>query len=186
MEVLDKAVWRIPTHNLYQSESSVEAAISTTYSSRMLNKYKEYNRQKRALNNQTLSIDELKEDYNFEVEDNPQLDKHLATTKLIKDLINNRDYYMAIITDKIISTDVFALEEIDNDRYVKFCYNKLTNEMHNIDDDYWYDFKHRYDLSDEIINQCKDIVNSIDFNKVRKKIDESISRLRGVVRCYQI
>ena len=175
---LNAKAWENPNSTLYQDKNAPEKAIYVKMHGAKLNHWTASMRDKRRLDTESASLDELSEDASeyFYI---PYYDSHSFLNDYIKDSIKlyfkNKDYFPAFMIDLILNSDVFDTNkdtgELDfNDKRLKHFFLNLT-------DSYCKIFSEEYDLSLNSILRASSYIRSMKSEDVDKKIAETRKRL---------
>lgn len=192
--VLDKHVWTDPNSNLYEDKNAPEKAINVFIVHARDRFYIANNTDKRKLNQESISIQQLDEDYPGWKEpskfDKDDLIYDVINTKVNK-LFNEKRDVAAFTIDTIVTIgNVFETITENNIDYSIFSVAKLKRYLRNIPKEYGSIFANKYNLNEQKVEDSiqylhnmsyEDMNNAITYFFNEIKLDKSfIKALRGV------
>lgn len=176
--VLDKKIWKDKNSKLYNKENAPEIAINTTLKSARINLFVYMQRDKRKLNSNVLSLDELEEN-SSDGYFLPAKDKDISTNLYVYDIIkkyfNNKEYLNAYSLDLIMNNDVFS-NKVSNGSMISIT--KVRTILTSLDYKYCKIFSDRYKVN---LKETQESIKSIEKTP-NSGIETSIRKLLKTLR----
>lgn len=192
--VLEKHIWTDPKSILYNDKNAPEKAINVFITHARDRFYIANNADKRKLNQETLSIQQLNEDYPGWKEpskfDQDNLIYDIINTK-VNQLFNEKRDVAAFTIDTIVTIgNVFETISDDNLSYSIFSVAKLKRYLRAIPKEYSSVFANKYNLNEQKVRESiqylhnlsyEDMNNAITYFFNEIKLDKKfIKALRGI------
>ena len=175
---LNAKAWENPDSTLYQDENAPEKAIYVKMNGAKLNHWTASMRDKRRLDTESYSLDELSENASDDFF-LPYYDRHSFLDDFIKSLIKkyfrNKDYFPAFMIDLILNSEVFDLDETTQE--LNFNDKRLKHFLLTLSDDYRKIFSSEYGLSLKSVKRASLYIRSMKGEDVDKKIIQTKNRL---------
>lgn len=175
------ALWKDPSHSLYEDKKAPEKSINTIFNSKVINYFHACNRQKRKSIYETVSLT----DYTPVKTSSMQIEHILNAEKIdgiIVELFNKKDYYSSYILDLIVNNDTFDFK----DGVPVFKRKRLKKLLMNIDNSYCEYFASRYDLDLNKVLYSLKYIKGMSYNYIDKKIDISMNALKTNKELYNM
>lgn len=162
--VLEKRVWEDKNSTLYKDINGPEKAIATVMNSQKINYFVANKRDKRRIDNESLSLDQLMEDssdgyYIPYFDENNIFDEYLKAK--IKKCFEEKKYFMAFGLDIIVNGDVYERTEESDTYNISFSKKKFKHLLGMIDEDYCLYFSNRYDIDKQSVIENSNYVKNI-------------------------
>ena len=174
--VLNHQRWNDKDSSIYQDKNAPDKMINRCLQSNRLIHYQASNRYKRKLNYTLNSLDEIKEEYNIDI-DNKQ-DSFLDLDKQIIKFFREKEYFAAFVLDGILNNDSFDI--INNNKV--FSRKKLAKHIRHLDDEYCEVFAELYDLDVEKVKHAALYCNKLNTEKIYKKLDSLFNYLKRIIK----
>lgn len=139
--------WTNSDSNIYQDSTGPDKVINRRMKCARLTYYQFLNRKKRKQDFDTLSLDQLQEDYNDNLDlidpNNTLNDTSIDLKEFIKESFYKKDYFLAFLLNIICTENVFDDQEIS--------YRKIVKYFKKVDKAYCKGFAHLYDIDESLV-----------------------------------
>lgn len=178
--------WLDEQSKLYQDSNAPDKCINVGILHERANWYQATNRDKRVLNYTIKSLDEMKEEINYEektfdnTEDNiTRIDKDVVLKYFIR-----KEYFISFLVDIICNYDCYKLN-----REGKYVLNKHKLNKHLLDiktDEYIKHFSDYYDIDEKQVRLAADLI-VLKPSMVQDKIKRSLYQLKhdDIIHLYR-
>jgi hypothetical protein len=181
MYALKHRRWNDEDSNIYQDKNGPDKVINRRMKCARLTFYQFINRKKRKEDFGTLSLDQLQEDLNDNIDFEEDSLNIMNTGELdLKDYIVDqfrvKDYFLAFLLDIVINDNIFEFD-VESQMSV-LNKKKLVKRLKAIDQKYCLRFAETYKLdSDYVLNSLK-YFNPKSTNYLNRKIETYFQQLR--------
>ena len=159
--------WTDKDSNIYQDNTGPDKVINRRMKCARLTYYQFLNRKKRKQDFDTLSLDQLQEDHNDNldlIDPNDSLnDASIDLKEFIRECFYKKDYFLAFLLNIICTESVF-----DNH---KFNYKKVVKYLKKIDETYCKGFAYLYDIDEALVLSTLKYFNKNSTNYLMQKIE---------------
>lgn len=177
--ILEQRKWLDPNSNLYNDPKGPEKALSVTMNSRKINFFVQTKRDKRKLNYESSSIEDLTErlgdSFNVSSKDRLNISQEVLREK-IKNTFLQKDYLRAFILDVVINYDFCY--ELDSDGNTVFNVKALKKHLYNIDDIYCKSFATQYVIPLDDVIFSTSYIKRLTSNTLKSKINNVLQSFR--------
>lgn len=177
--------WDREDSSIYKDPNGPDKVINRCMKCARLTYYQYINRKKRKDNFGMLSLDELSEVFGntvAEPESNERVEDDIATWAIsdyIKKLFRDKDYFVAVLIDAIITQDVFdVVINKETGMTTRFSTRKLTRFMSNITDEYIVEFSNRYDFEKDVVEHGVSYFRNLKSPTIKAKIQHTLENLQ--------
>ena len=176
--VLKMRAWENPNSTLYNDPRGPEKAIYVKMNGAKLNHWTASMRDKRRLDTESVSLEELSEDCSedFYI---PYTDRYSILDNYIKHYIQTRfkekDYFPAFMVDLIINSEVFDKNE--ETKEIIFNTKRLKHFLLTLPEDYCKIFSELYSLKLKSVLRASQYIRSMKGTDVDQKIIDSQKKL---------
>lgn len=180
--------WDREDSSIYKDPNGPDKVINRCMKCARLTYYQFINRKKRKDNFGLLSLDEMTELFGTTVSEPESAESVEDALGLwgiqdyIKQSFRNKDYFVAVMVDCIITQEVFDVvinkAEEGGGMTTKFNIKKLTKFMANLTDEYVVEFAHKYGLT---VEEAEKGVSYFRFQKpptIKAKIQTNLEKLQ--------
>ena len=180
--------WDRADSSIYKDPNGPDKVINRCMKCARLTYYQFINRKKRKDNFGLLSLDEMTELFGTTVsepEAHESVEDSLALWGIqdyIKKAFRNKDYFVAVMLDGIITQEVFdvVVNKVDDGggMTTRFNIKKLTKFMSNLTDEYVVEFAKKYDLT---VEDAEKGMSYFRFQKpptIKAKIQTNLEKLQ--------
>ena len=138
--------------------------------SRRLTFYQQLNRYNRKINSNTLSLDNLTEEFNDIFMPLSYDNYDFETAQVVIQYFKKKDYFMAFLIDAIIYEDVLT-PELNKKR--------LGSHFRHMDEPFFKRFSSMYDIPIDKVKEAATYVNKLSTYKFNNKVEYSLILLRN-------
>ena len=177
--------WDREDSSIYKDPNGPDKVINRCMKCARLTYYQFINRKKRKDNFGLLSLDEMTELFGTTVsepESSENVEQDLAQwaiTDYVKKAFSDKDYFVAVMIDSIISQEVFdVVINKESGMTTKFNVKKLTKFMSSITDDYVAEFAKKYDLTVEDVEKGMAYFRFLKSPTIKAKIQTNLEKLQ--------
>ena len=167
---LDKKPWENPDSSIYNDKNGPDKVINIAMESRRLTFYQQLNRYNRKINSNTLSLDNLTDDFNDIFMPLSYDNYDFEITQIIIQYFKKKDYFMAFLIDAIIYEDV--LTPLLNKK-------RLNSHFRHMDEIFFIRFSEMYNIPIEKVREAASYVNNMSTYKFSNKVEYSLILLKN-------
>lgn len=196
LSALEMQPWNDPTQSIYNDEKGPEKAINNMLQHNIINMYVAYQRHKRVLSHNLISLDSFIDVNNSEdkcnlfsfIEDTkiPEIFSSLFWKELVVNYFNKKKYLTSFVLDMLLNEP--DIIKVIDDKYV-INSRKLVSLLNSeIDDTYLNIFSDNYDIDKNKVEQASRYVitaNKKEVDRILTSLTNDIRSERGVFIDYQ-
>lgn len=171
MYTLSHKAWEDKNTSIYEDPLGPEKSIIINFNSEKINFFVSCKRQKRILNYNSLSLDELEENSSDSYFSRAK-EKNVVSKSFYKDkissLFNNKEYLASFILDSIINFNFIISFNENGIRKVKFDYSRLKKHLRRLNEEYCNFFSNYYDIDNKEVEQAIKFVSNLSYSKMER------------------
>lgn len=189
MYALNHRAWKDPKNKLFEDEKAPDKVINRCIKSVRLTFYQGVNRDKRRLNFQLLSIEDLQDKLKDALIPHYEQEYEEMKVKYAKDQViaffNRKEYIIAFILDGILFTDCFKRIQENDDFYLVFSISKLCKTLRNLDESYFKVFSKRYNIPINTVTSAYSYVEKLTPSKLETRVKNSLIQFRKLFKKHK-
>ena len=176
--------WDREDSSIYKDPNGPDKVINRCMKCARLTYYQFINRKKRKDNFGLLSLDEMTELFGTTVSE-PESSEHVEddiATWAIQDYVKraflNKDYFLAVMVDCIITQEVFDVVNTETGMTTKFNIKKLTKFMASLTDEYVHEFATKYEIDLDVVEKGLSYFRYQRPPTIKAKIQTNLEKLQ--------
>lgn len=180
LDTLDKKVWRLPNHKLYNNPKGPTIAINQTLKSNKMLMFKAENRQKREINHKADSIESLQDSLQ-DIKFPNVVDYYGCMNDIIKRVVKEKfirkNYFCAILIDLIVNFNCFKTYYENEKKFCEFSHRNVVYYFSHINDAYLKRFSLLYNIPIDEVISCKKYL-SVSNQEIYAKIPNCMQEIK--------
>lgn len=176
---LNKRVWKDPNNKLYEDEKGPEKAIMTCIMSDRANYYQYTRYDKRNLNYNSLSLENLEENSSdgFFI---PYTDNYITLTTYVLDKVKeafaNNNFFYGFFIDALFNYDIVIKDKHTSDYIISL--NKFKKYITHIDTTFLKDFSNLYNIAFDIVMKGYKVIGTLPSYQIHAKTNQILNNLK--------